>query len=211
MRITVNIPESINDIALGQYQKFYDIYDEKADKEFINRMALSVFYGIDGKYYSQMKLIDIEKIVSELNKALEQKIKLIRRFELNGIEYGIIPDFDDMTFGEFVDMDANYGLEKIHKLMSIIYRPIKNKTGTRYSIKPYGGTNDRLKDMPLGIALSALDFFFTIGLQLTSDTLKSLKPEDQQMKEHITSAKNGIGILQSTHWRAGILQSLIKS
>jgi len=209
MKIIVNIPSSINDITLFQYQKFFDIYDEKADPEFINRMALSIFYEIEGKYYSQMKVTDIEKIVSELNKALSQKIKLVNRFELHGVEYGLIPDFDDMTFGEFTDLDNNTELDKMHRLMSILYRPITNKQGNRYEIEPYSGTSDKLLGMPLGVALSCMDFFFNIALQLTSDTLKSLEVEDPAAMEKLTLARSGVGTLQSIPYRVGMLPNLI--
>ena len=208
MKININIPESINDISLDQYQRFFDIYDEKANKDFINRMALSIFYEIEGKYYNKMKVADIEKIVSELNKALEQKINLVSRFELHGVEYGLIPDFDDMTMGEFVDLDANTDLDKMHRLMSILYRPIKNEQGKRYDVEPYSGTNDKLKGMPLGVALSCMDFFFAIALQLTSDILNSLTAEEQAQTEKLTLVKNGVGTLQSTPWRVGMLPSM---
>ena len=63
MKIEILIPESINDITLSQYQKYYSIYDEEADKDFLNRKALEIFYGIDARNYNNLKIKDIDKII----------------------------------------------------------------------------------------------------------------------------------------------------
>lgn len=208
MKINIEIPESINDIKLWQYQKFIKLTTPKKgddiDNDFVNRKALDIFYGINSKHYTNMKVKDIELVINALNKALEQKIKLIRRFEMGGIEYGIIPDFDNMTFGEFVDLDKYSELDKQHRLMSILYRPINDRFAQTYSIQPYDGSSEIMGNMPLGIALSAMDFFLTIGLQLTSVTLKSLTVTGQEQKKKRDLALSGLGTLQSTPYRVGI-------
>jgi hypothetical protein len=209
-KITIEIPSSINGITLDAYQRFFAIFDEKADQDFINKTAMSIFYGIDGKYFAKMKARDVEKTIGALNEALTQKIKLVNRFELHGKEYGLIPDFDDMTLGEFTDLDNYSEMKDLHKLMSILYRPITDKQGKRYNIEPYSGSNDKLKGMPLGIALSCQDFFFSIALQLTSATLNSLKAEGGAQTEKLISAKNGVGTLQSIPLRMVTLPSLIR-
>ncbi len=197
----IRIPESINDIKLYQWQKFTSIVDEDVEEEFVNRKALEIFYDIDGKHYNGLKISDITKIIGELNNALNQKITLIRRFELDGIEYGFIPDFDDITFGEFVDMDKYNNTKDYHKLMSILYRPIASSYKDTYKVREYEGSNEKLREMPLGVALSAANFFFTIGLQLTINILKSLTPKDQEQKVKQDLAINGLGILLSTPYR----------
>jgi len=109
-----------------------------------------------------------------------------------------------------VDMDSNQGLDKMHLLMSILYRPISEAKGKMYRIEPYKGTNAKLKKMPLGVALSAVDFFFDIAIQLTSVTLNSLNLTDQQQKQKRDLAKSGLGMLQSSPYRMGMLQGLTK-
>ena len=52
------------------------------------------------------------------------------RFEIDGVHYGFFPNWKDLTFAEFVDMDtistkkADDLLNMLHILASIMYRPI---------------------------------------------------------------------------------------
>ena len=196
--IKIEIPESINDIKLWHWQKYMSIVKEDADVEFANRKALEIFYGIDGKHYTKLKVKDIDKIVSVLSDALREKPTLVTRFVLNDIEYGFIPDFDDMTFGEFVDLDKYSNIKDYHKLMSILFRPIINDSKGKYAIASYEGSNELLKDMPLGITLSATAFFLTIALQLTRGILKSSMVTEPILKQKQDLVLSGLGILQST-------------
>ena len=201
MKINIEIPESINDVKLKQWQKYTLLIDEKTSDEFANRKALEIFYGIDGKHYNGLKVKDIEKIMGELIKALSQKPTIVRQFELSGINYGFIPNMDDITFGEFVDLDKYSSIKDYHKLMSILYRPITETYKDTYLIEKYKGSNERMADMPLGVALSASAFFFDIAIQLTRDTLKSLKPQEEIQKKKRDLAVNGLGILASTPYQ----------
>ena len=59
---------------------------------------------------------------------------------MGGVEYGFIPVLDDMTLGEYVDLDENFtDWDKMHKAMSVLFRPIKLKKGDRYQIEEYDG------------------------------------------------------------------------
>ncbi len=209
-KIEIIIPESINDIKLWQWQKYMSIVDENTDEDFANRKALEIFYGIENKDYNKLKIKDIEVTILALNKALNEKIDLITRFELGGVDYGFVPDLDDITFGEFVDLEKYGNVKDYHKLMSILYRPVTSDYVNTYSVEPYGGSHEKLRDMPLGVALSAAAFFFTIAVQLTTDTLKSLTPKGTQQKMKQDLALNGLGILQSTPYQMAMFSNLKK-
>jgi hypothetical protein len=57
---------------------------------------------------------------------------------MDGVEYGFIPNLDDMSFGEYVDLDTYLGdWQNIHRAMAVLYRPIREKRGERYNIVPY--------------------------------------------------------------------------
>jgi|18_taG_2_1085343.scaffolds.fasta_scaffold70284_2 hypothetical protein len=210
MKKEITIPESINDIALCRWQRYMSIVKEDSTDDFANRKALEVFYDIKGEYFNKLRVKDIDFMISELNKALNQKIPLIRQFELNGILYGFVPNLDDISFGEFVDMDTNSGIEDLHKLMSILYRPITKKKGDKYIIQSYKGINEDLSGMLLGVAQSAYAFFFDIGLQLTSDTLKSLTPQGEDQTRKLDLVRNGVGILQSIPFQMGMFLNSTK-
>ena len=43
-------------------------------------------------------------------------------FKLGGIEYGLIPDFDDMSLGEYIDLDTYMGdWENMQIAMNVLY------------------------------------------------------------------------------------------
>jgi len=206
----INIPDSINDIELWRWQKYMSIVDKNTDEDFANRKALEIYYDISGKYYNNLKVKDIEKIIFELNNALTQKPTLVRRFTMNNIEYGFIPNLDDITFGEFVDLDKYTDIKDYHRLMSILFRPIINSDNDRYIVEKYTGSNEDMLDMPLGIALSAVAFFLTIAIQLTKSTLKSLNLTEKVQMRKRDLAVSGLGILQSTHYPMETFINLMK-
>ncbi len=210
MKIDVKIPEAINEVKLSNWQKYMSMVKDGADKDFANRKALDIFYSIDSKHYNKLKVKDIDYLINALNTVLNETPKLINRFTLHGVEYGLVPNFDDMTFGEFVDLDKNMKPEKYHRLMSVLFRPVVSIQSEMYLIQPYEGSNSDLKDMPLGICNSVLAFFLTIGIQLTTDILKSSTVTEEMKAKH-TLALSGLGILQSMPYQTGIFSNLMKS
>lgn len=59
--------------------------------------------------------------------------KFVDKFELDGVEYGFFPNWRDLTYAEFVDMDTistkkqDEMLNMLHVLCAVMYRPITNK------------------------------------------------------------------------------------
>lgn len=198
----VKIPETLNDLTLSQFERFTKLED--GDDDFKRRMSLKIFYDLHD--YEKVKASDVDYLIDSINKVFEEKKKLTNRFTLHGVAYGLIPDFDYMTFGEFVDLDKFSADNDYKKIASILYRPIVKENGKRYRIESYKGANDDLQDMPLGVFLGVLDFFLTIGEQLLNDTLKSLKEE--QMLKKLGSQKNGGGTLRLMHLQEAITSSI---
>ena len=83
----------------------------------------------------------------------EQKPQLITRFTMNGVEYGFIPNLDDMTLGEYVDLDTYISQwDRMEYAMAVLYRPIKDKYKQKYNIEEYTATDqEKMKDMPLSL------------------------------------------------------------
>ena len=90
-----------------------------------------------------------------------QKPPLVREFTMKGKEYGFIPKLEDMSFGEYVDLDTYVGdFENIHRAMAVLYRPITQKYNDKYLIEEYeGDDNEIMKDMPMDAVLSSIIFF----------------------------------------------------
>jgi hypothetical protein len=75
---------------------------------------------------------------------MDKKPKFVDRFELDGIHYGFFPNWRDLTFAEFVDMDTistkpvNDLLDLLHILAAIMYRPIEHEiTEHNFIIEEY--------------------------------------------------------------------------
>jgi hypothetical protein len=96
--------------------------------------------------------------------------KLIPTFKIKDQEFGFIPDLEEMSYGEFVDLDTNISdWENMHKAMAVLFRPIERKRGDKYTIIPYHGTHefsDFMKFMPLDVALGAVVFFLSFRERL---------------------------------------------
>ena len=196
MTFDIELPEKLNDLTLKQWQDITSI--ESDDEEFYMYRILNIVYKIKGVKIEDLKNYDLELMSDAIRELLKIDPVFENRFKLGGVEYGFIPNFDDITFGELVDLDECADKENYHKLMSILYRPItKTQSGGRYKIEKYKGIDD-LSEMPLGIALGAVGFFLTLGAQLLSDTLNSLTGEEVAQAQKQGTQKSGDGILQST-------------
>jgi hypothetical protein len=94
------------------------------------------------KYVLKLKYSDVEEITGILNKMFTQKPELVTEFKLHGKDYGFVPDLDDLTLGEYIDIDTYGGdFENIHIAMNVLYRPIKHKWKNKYTIVKYKNSN----------------------------------------------------------------------
>ena len=73
-----------------------------------------------------------------------ESVKFQDRFTLDGIEYGIFPNWKDLTFAEYIDLDTistkkpQELLDNLHILAAIMYRPIVSEVSKHnYEIEPY--------------------------------------------------------------------------
>jgi len=198
MKKEVIIPESLDDLTLEQWQKIQKVVSEEGvSDEFLVRTILRVVYGIKSGIIEHMKAKDIENLLDSYRKIVDQQPVFKQRFTLNGIEYGFIPNLDEITAGELVDLDSYAKDVNTHqKMMSILYRPIKDKKGKDYSIKKYKGSNDDLLRMPLGIYLGATAFFLRLGMELQNSIIVSLKVENPVLLvQALEKSGDGISLL----------------
>ena len=205
------IPATLRDVRLSQWQRYIDVYDKNKDEdatEFLNKKVLEIFCDI--------KLSDVDKIglnvfddtLVHLSYVLNSKPELSQTFKLEGtdgvvVEFGMIPNLDKMSYGEFIDLEKYLFSDKeLHKAMAVLYRPIKFKSKDKYLIHEYKGTSymaDVMKDTPLDVAISARVFFYRLATKLgnytMAYTLKQLQ-EKNQNKQDKDSVKNGETIKQ---------------
>ena len=212
MKIEITIPNNLNEITLGQYQKFLSIAENNKEGEFLNAKMIEIFCGISLADTYNLKMSSVTAILDVLNNMLEQKPQHIVQFKMDGVKYGFVPDLDELTLGEYIDLDNNISKwEQIHIAMNVLYRPIKDSKGLNYNIKDYDTSDsDKMKNMPLGAAMGSLFFFYNLGLELSKHTILSSKNQLQTeaTQEGLTSQQNGDGINQYMLSLNQILQDL---
>ena len=212
MQIEINVPTSLNEITLEQYQRYLKATEETPDGSLLDAKIIEIFCGIPVSESYKLKMSSVQSIVDILVDMLNEKPTHINRFSLDGVQYGFIPDLDEMSLGEYVDLDGNASdWQKMHVAMNVLYRPIKIKKGTKYSIQEYTAEDpDKMKDMPLGVAIGSLFFFYKLGLELSSHTILSSvnQQEMETIQEQLTSERSGDGTHQFIASLEEMLQSL---
>ena len=140
------------------------------------------------------------------------KPKLVQSFKMNGKNYGFHPDLQDMTLGEYIDVDTFIGdWSNIHTAMNVLYRPIKQRTGGKYLIEDYQPDNkESMFDMPLEAVISSVFFLFHLGMRLSLlVTNRYLVEEEEKLPQsQQVSDKNGVGMVQYMSSLKEILQDL---
>jgi hypothetical protein len=209
MKVNINVPDSLNEITLYQYQRFDKLIQENEASHFVNQKTIEIFCNIELKDVARIRIADIDDLLSHLNILLQQKTKLTKTFKLGVYEFGFIPKLEDMTSGEFIDLE-NYlsSTETLHQAMAVLFRPIKSKVKDLYIIEDYESSYkyaEVLKYMPLDIALGAMVFFWTLQkdcVNALTDYIQNEVEQSEQAKQVL--AKSGVGISQFTQQLKGI-------
>ena len=199
MKIKLNVPEDLSEITLSQYQRWIKIVDKQDEiGTFYQQKMVEIFCNAELQHIMQMRVKDIEEITTHLDNLFNQKPEFKALFRLEDEEFGFIPKLDDMTFGEYVDLD-NYlsNWSRMDSAMAVLFRPVVYKRKGKYLIEDYVSSEQYdLSDMPLDVVLGALIFFCDLKNELLKHILNYLKTQDivdipQNLKDLLES---GIGI-----------------
>jgi len=211
MKVEINVPDSLSEIRLEQYQKFVKLYDGEVTEEFMALKMLEIFCGVKLSDAYGMRFKDVDGITQLLSDLLNEKPQLRRTFKMDGVEYGFIPNLDEMSFGEYIDLDTYLGdWQNIHKAMAVLYRPIKDKHGERYNIVPYEVIDaEVMRKMPMDAVLGSVLFFYRLGMDLSKAMIHYLEEqEESRIVQYLNSEESGVGINQYTHSLKAILDDL---
>jgi len=211
MDINITIPTDLSEITLRQYKHFLKIQKTVDDEKFLSAKIIEIFCGVNLQEVMQIKFNDSEFIVDTLTEMFEQKPNLVSKFKLNNKEYGFHPQLDDLTLGEYIDLDTFIGdWENIEKAMAVLYRPVVNKLKDKYTIEDYKvGRDADMLDMPMDAVLSSIFFLWNLGLDLSKTMMNYLdKEEVQALTQYLNSQPNGGGITQFTDLLKETLQDM---
>ena len=215
MKVKISIPTNLNEIKLSQYQKFLKIVQDNEESDFLNHKMVQIFCGVDLNIVDAMRQKDVEDAVNTIGGLFKQMPPLQQKFEMNGTTFGFIPNLDDMSSGEYMDLDGYItNWDDMHRAMAVLYRPIKQKLGEKYLIEDYEGTEryaEKMKDMPLDVVLGSVVFFWHLGKELLKSTMDYLVENPQiATLNKANLEKGGDGILQSMHLLREMLDDLMK-
>ena len=212
MKIEINVPTSLNEVTLGQYQKYLKIAENNSDGNFLDAKMIEIFCGIPLSDSYKLKMSSASAIVDILSELINQTPKHTERFQMNGIEYGFIPDLDEMSLGEYIDLDNNVSSwEQMHLAMNVLYRPIKTSKLGKYNIEEYDVKNpEAMKDMPLGAAIGSVFFFYNLGIELSKHIVlySNNQQEMEGIQSQLTSISDMDGIPQFMLSLTGVLNDL---
>lgn len=215
MKVKISIPTNLSEIKLSQYQKFLKIVQDNEESDFLNHKMVQIFCGVDLNIVDAMRQKDVEDAVNTIGGLFKQMPPLQQKFEMNGTTFGFIPNLDDMSSGEYMDLDGYItNWDDMHRAMAVLYRPIKQKLGEKYLIEDYEGTEryaEQMKDMPLDVVLGSVVFFWHLGKELLKSTMDYLVENPQiATLNKANLERGGDGILQSMHLLREMLDDLMK-
>jgi len=179
MRATINVPTSLDEITLKQYQKYLQEQKINGDEKNLQFKAIEIFCSVPEKEVKKIIAKDVRKISEKIAAMFEAEPPLVQSFKMQGVEYAFIPNLDEITFGEYIDLDTYLPQwENMHLAINVLYRPIAHRASGRYQLVPYSTiTPERILNAPMSAVLGSLFFLFNLGKDLLMITQNFLKEE----------------------------------
>ena len=194
MKVELIVHNNLNEVTLGQYQEYIKLKDLSETE--LSLKMIEIFCNLKSEQVRYLKATDVRTVVTIISEMFDSKPSLVNTFKIDGIEYGFIPNLDEMSFGEYIDLDTFIGdWDNIEKAMGVLYRPIEMRKGNRYHIKEYeAGETEHLKAMPLDAVLGSILFFYRLGNDLCRIMMNSLEGKEMEdLQAHLNSEANGVG------------------
>jgi hypothetical protein len=221
MELQINVPTSLNEISLKSYQAFIAMQEKSNDEEFIAQKMIEIFCDITLKDIVKIKLTSLNELIGHFTNLFAEKPKFQPTFKIKNIEFGFIPELEEITFGEYVDLDSSLNnWQTFHKAMAVLYRPIKRRIGEKYEIEDYNPNpdmQDLMRFAPLDVCIAASLFFWNLEKELLPVTLNYLEKEIKKNPEALMTFQkqlnlqnSGDGINQFMHLLREMLEDSTK-
>jgi hypothetical protein len=165
---------SWEDVTLEKWLKLIEFQEGSKTKEAEETIAM--LSDIPKKLIKELDLKNVALIMSKLAELQhKQNSSLKRIIEIEGVEYGFMPDLDSISLGQYADLETfiKNGVEKhLPEIMAVLYAPIKEKKNDIYIVDAYDGNirlrAEEMKKMSAQQVQSALVFFYTFGKELSA-------------------------------------------
>jgi len=218
LKLKIKIPKDQSDITLNQFQKYLVVAEKEENKNtfFLKQKMLEIFCDIPLTVIYTMKKKDIDDIANSIGIILAQEnVKFDRTFKVNDVEFGFMPNFEEMTAGEYSDLTQYIGdWSNMHRAMAVLFRPIDLKKKEKYTIQKYNGTDkyaNAMKSLPLNRVTSAVFFLPNTLAKLINDFpdyLRDLMRNNPKLSG--VSMKDMDGIVASMRLAASVFSTSMK-
>ena len=197
-----NLITSWADVTLEKWIKIIAAQTGTKTKE--ARETIAAMSDIPKPLINEMSLKDVAVIMGKLSEIQAQKdTKLKKIIELDGVQYAFHPNLDDITLGEYADLEnfIKIGIDKsMPEIMAVLFRPIVEQEKDIYSIAAYDGNitirAEKMKQMSAEQVQSALVFFWNFVIEFSKILPSFLVERTQEIAKSFqtkTSQKRGGG------------------
>tara|TARA_R110001583_G_scaffold22461_6_gene84314 strand:+ start:1582 stop:2184 length:603 start_codon:yes stop_codon:yes gene_type:complete len=185
---TYNLINSWSDVNLKTWAKIVAL--ETGSKTKQAEETIANLSDIPKKLIKELALRDVAIIMGKLAELQGSSAnKLEKTVTIDGVEYGMHPDLNELTLGEYADLE-NYikgGLEKnMPQIMAVLFRKIISKEALSYTIEPYDGKlkerTEVMNKLPAEQVQSSLVFFWNFANELLRITPSVLVDRTNQIK-----------------------------
>jgi hypothetical protein len=167
--------------------------------------TIAAMSDIPKSLINEMALKDVAIMMSKLSEIqAEKNTELKKIIEIEGQFYAFHPNLDDITLGEYADIETfiKAGLEKsMPEIMAVLFRPITEREKDVYAIEAYDGNiairAEKMKQMSAEQVQSALVFFWHFVINLSQIMPSFLVEQTQEIAKDLemkTSQKSGVGL-----------------
>ena len=190
---TYNLIDSWSDVTLEKWMQVIDIETGSKAKE--AEETIAALSDMPKKLVKELALRDVAIIMGKIGELQSKQDTVLKKvFEIDGVEYGMHPDLDSITLGEYADIETfiKNGLEKnMPELMAVLFRPV-TRNGEVYTIEAYDGEisirTEEMKKMSAEQVQSALVFFYHLGKELLKILPSFLLEQMQEIKTQLQTA-----------------------
>ena len=188
---TYKLINSWSEVSLEMWTKI--IASETGSKTKEAEEIVTALSDIPKKLVNELALRDVAIIMGKIAELQSEQNTILKKvFKIDGVEYGMHPNLDDITLGEYADIEQfiKEGLEKnMPEIMAVLFRPITDRNGEVYTIEAYDGNltirAEEMKKMSAEQVQNALVFFYHLGNAFLRTIPSVLKERVKALKKQL--------------------------
>ena len=197
-----NLINSWSEVNLDKWAKLVSMKTKTNSQEAVE--TISVLADMPKRLIKELGIKDVSKILEKIAVMQSQaESKLTKIITIDDIEYGFHPNLDELTLGEYADIETliNNNIEdNLAELMAILFRPIVERKNKIYTIESYDAEitirAEAMKKMSGQQVQNAMVFFWIFGKELLRILpLYLMELSLKKMQELKDLEKDGVGLV----------------